>query len=96
MSRVTAYRAECSACRATGVYQGFCEGKHEAVECLQCGGTGCETVSFVPFTHRRRRRGIKTVRKSRGTFIATGVGGTGEAEAYRDWFKRTEKLRDEP
>jgi hypothetical protein len=90
-ARKTAYMAECPSCNATGVYQGFCEAKDEAVECLACKGSGEVMVTFVPFTGRKRRRGIVSVRKSRGAFLATGVGGMGQGELYNDWFKRTEK-----
>lgn len=90
-ARKTAYMGECESCNATGVYQGFCEAKGEAVECLRCKGSGEVVVSFVPFTGRKRKRGITTVRKSLGTFIATGVGGVGKVEAYNAWFKRTDK-----
>lgn len=79
-------KAECSACDATGVYQGFAEGKDEAVVCLVCNGTGCQSIRYTPFTKRRRRRGIKTVRRSQGTFIATGVGGAGASVLYKDFL----------
>jgi hypothetical protein len=88
-ARKAAYMAECKACDATGVYLGYPQVKDEAVECLVCNGTGKDLVFFVPFTRRKRRRGIVSVRISRGTFIATGVGGVGQGELYKDWFKRT-------
>jgi hypothetical protein len=80
-------RAECSSCGATGVYSGFCEAKGEAVVCITCGGTGCEEIRYVPFDKRRNRRGIHTVRNSRGSFIATGVGGYGDSISYSDFKK---------
>lgn len=83
--------AECDACDGSGVYQGFCEAKGEAVECLDCDGTGAMTITYKTFEGRKRKRGINFVSKSRGTFIATGVGAVGNKEAYNDWFKRTEK-----
>jgi len=79
--------AECNACGATGVYHGFCEAKGEAVVCLRCGGTGCAKVYYVPFTARRNRRGIKTVRRLRGGFLATGVGPTGGEVTYAQFKK---------
>ena len=85
------YQAECPACNASGVYQGFCEAKGEAVECLQCDGTGEITVSIKPFEGRKRKRGIDFVSKSRGGFLATGVGAVGKREKYNDWWNRTSK-----
>lgn len=79
-------KAECRDCDGTGVYQGFAEGKDEAVVCLQCDGTGCDIIRYKPFEKRRRKRGIKTVRNSRGTFIATGVGGTGDTVTYKEFL----------
>ena len=79
-------KAECTACGATGVYQGFAEGRDEAVVCLECEGTGCKIIRYTPFTNRRRRKGVKVVRNSRGTFIATGVGGAGRAVTYKDFL----------
>ena len=78
-------KAECSSCRGTGLYQGFCEAKGTAVVCLGCDGTGCATVSYTPFTKRHGKRGIKTVYRSFGTFIATGVGKVGESVTYAEF-----------
>ncbi len=66
--------AECSACNATGLYQGFAEPKGVAVVCLKCSGTGCETINYKPFSKRRGCRGVNVVKLSAGTFIATGCG----------------------
>ena len=77
----------CGACDGTGVYSGMCERKGEAVVCLHCDGTGNDIICYVPFTGRKRRRGIKTVRRSRGTFIATGVGGTGKEVTYKEFLE---------
>lgn len=79
--------AECAACRGTGLYSGMCEGKGVAVVCLGCDGTGCEKLSYKPFVRRRGRRDIKTVRLSQGTFLATGVGPTGESITYAEFAK---------
>jgi hypothetical protein len=85
-------KAECRACGATGVYQGFAEGRDEAVVCLECDGTGCKVIRYTPFTKRRLKRGVKVVRRSRGSFIATGVGGTGRAVTYAEF--QTGKMPD--
>lgn len=90
---LSAFNAECSACNATGIYQGFWEGPGEAVICALCSGTGCEVITFIPFSYRRRKRGVKTVRPSRGRLIATGVGGTGDAIPYKEWFANTTKRK---
>lgn len=80
-------KAECSSCRGTGLYQGFCEAKGTAVVCLGCDGTGCATISYEPFVKRKGKKGIKEVFRSRGTFIATGVGGHGESVTYAEFQK---------
>jgi hypothetical protein len=80
-------KVECRSCGSTGVYSGFCEPKGTAVVCGTCGGSGCETIRYKPFEKRRRRRGIKTVSQSRGSFIATGVGAVGKSISYADFLK---------
>lgn len=77
--------AECRACGATGLYSGMCEAEDEAVICVNCEGTGCQQIEYVPFTARKGRRGIKSVRRSRGSFIGTGVGGTGKRISYKEF-----------
>jgi hypothetical protein len=86
MSRKT-IKAECSSCGGSGVYQGFCEPPGTAVVCLGCRGTGCETISYIPFTVRRKKSRIRTVNLSRGGFLATGVEAVGESISYSDFFK---------
>lgn len=54
-------KVECSACGGTGLYSGFAESKGTAVVCVQCGGDGCEEITFTPFTHRKDKRGIHTI-----------------------------------
>lgn len=79
---------ECQSCRATGVYCGFCEAPGEAVVCLGCGGTGKQKFQYEPFKGRKSKRGIKTVRKSIGKSLATGIGGTGRSITYAEFMKR--------
>lgn len=79
--------AECESCRGTGLYSGFCEGPGVAVVCLGCKGTGCEKLTYTPFTKRRGLRNIKTVQRSQGTFIGTGVGPTGTSITYAEFCK---------
>ena len=78
-------KAECSACGGTGLYSGMCEGKGLAVMCLQCGGTGCETIQYKPFVKRNGKLGIQYVQRSRGTFVGTGIGPTGSRITYAEF-----------
>lgn len=78
-------KIECNACGATGLYSGFAEPRGTAVVCRECGGTGCKEISFTPFTRRKDKRGITTIRQSRGTFIDTGVGPTGRSITYQEF-----------
>lgn len=58
-----------------------------AVVCLNCNGSGCEKLEYTPFTGRVEREGVRTVRRSKGSFIGTGVGPTGDSITY-DEFRR--------
>lgn len=79
---------ECAACGGTGLYCGFCERKGTAVVCLCCEGKGWVTYEYKEFAGRKKRRGIKTINVSRGGFIATGVGATGEPMTYKQFEER--------
>jgi len=52
---------QCSSCSGTGLYSGMCEGKGRAVVCLNCNGSGAETIALLKFTGRKHYRGIKEV-----------------------------------
>lgn len=80
-------KAECRDCGGTGVYQGFAEKRGEAVVCLHCGGQGCKELTFTLFTGRNERKGVQVVRRSRGTFLGTGLGPEGNSVTY-DEFRR--------
>jgi len=84
-SNMNTVKAECSACDGTGLYCGMCEATGTAVICIRCGGTGCEEISYKPFEGRKGRRGIQSVKWSRGGFIVTGVGGVGKSITYREF-----------
>ena len=86
MSKQTIH-IECRSCNATGLYSGFCEAKGTAVVCVDCGGTGAETFQYTPFTKRKGKRGINTVRLSRGRVIGTGVGAVGKSISYKEFSK---------
>ena len=84
---------ECGSCGSTGVYSGFAEPKGTAVVCLTCKGTGAvpnghssTRSNSKPFTALKRRDGIHTVRRSRGSFVGTGVGPTGGSISYEDFL----------
>jgi hypothetical protein len=84
MSKVTV-EVECKDCGGTGLYQGFAEPQDTAVVCLSCGGTGCAKLTYTPFTQRREKRGVSWVMRSRGSFIATGVGPAGGKISYQEF-----------
>lgn len=77
-------KAECKSCSGTGVYKGFAEPEGVGVVCLQCSGTGCDEISYTPFTERKRRKGIRVVRQ--GSFLATGVGPVGGEVSYEEFL----------
>lgn len=77
---------ECPSCRGTGVYSGLAEPSGVAVVCIHCEGTGCGKIVYTPFTGRKRRQGIHTVRLSAGTFLATGVGPRGGSVTYEEFL----------
>lgn len=77
---------ECGSCGATGIYQGFAEPKGVGVVCLNCNGTGAVNIDYKPFTGRKERRDINTVQRSRGSFIATGVGPGGRSISYQEFL----------
>lgn len=80
-------KAKCKPCDGTGLYVGFAEPKGTAVVCIRCGGSGCATLTFTPFTRRKNKIGINIVRRSRGSFMATGVGPIDEGITYQEFQK---------
>ena len=52
---------ECSACEGTGLYVGWTCHDGAAQVCRECGGTGFQTISYTPFTGRKKKEGIKKV-----------------------------------
>jgi hypothetical protein len=78
-------KTECGACRGTGLYRGIAEPKGVAVVCLRCRGTGCEELEYVPFTERKRRDDVQTVRQSRGSFILS-CGPVGDSVTYAEFI----------
>ena len=80
-------KAECTDCGGTGLYSGMCEPSGVAVVCIRCKGTGCEIIHYVPFVKRKPKKEISTVRCSRGSFIASGVGPYGGVVSYEEFCK---------
>ncbi len=60
---------ECRSCAGTGLYQGFMEAKHQAVICVNCGGTGCKKIEVTKFIGRKRREGVTQIRGGSGTIM---------------------------
>jgi len=85
MSQVTV-EVECKDCKGTGLYRGFAEPKGIAVVCLKCDGTGKVSLTYTPFTERKRRDDVNTVRRSAGTFIGAAVGPTGGSISYEEFL----------
>ena len=83
----TQIKTECSSCNGTGLYRGFAEPTGVAVVCLNCDGTGCRVIEYAPFTSRQARSDVKWVQRSRGSFIATGIGPAGNSISYQDFLK---------
>jgi hypothetical protein len=84
-NNVQEVKTECNSCSGTGLYCGMCEPVGTAVICINCGGTGCATLRYVPFEERHEKRGVKTVSISRGSFIGTGVGAHGNSISYEEF-----------
>jgi hypothetical protein len=80
-------KAQCDSCGGTGIYRGFAEPTGVGVVCVNCQGTGCRKISYKPFTERKERRDVQTVRRSAGTFLATGVGPTGGQVTYDEFLR---------
>ena len=76
---------ECTSCNGTGLYCGFAEAKGTAVICLGCNGQGWNESQFNEFTGRKKKAGVKTISRSSGGFIATGVGATGKSMTYAEF-----------
>jgi hypothetical protein len=79
-------RIECASCDASGIYHGFAEPKGVGVICQSCGG-GAQDFHYAPFVKLARRNDIQTVRHSRGSLVATGVGPTGSSISYEEFLR---------
>ncbi len=63
---------ECESCGGTGLYRGFAEPEGVAVVCVKCDGHGKDILKYTPFTKRKHRPGVHTVRRSKGSLLVTG------------------------
>lgn len=63
MEKYIKYKAVCTSCYGTGIYQGMSERDGAGVVCSRCRGTGCEYVktTYVPFKKRIKTDKIKRV-----------------------------------
>lgn len=77
-------KAECSACRGTGLYRGMAESAGTAVVCLRCDGTGCEEIQYRPFSGRNRRNDVERVCRSAGSTILA-CGPVGQSITYEQF-----------
>lgn len=78
---------ECESCGGTGLYCGFAEPKGTAVICLTCGGRGWVESRFKEFTGRKKRAGVKSISRSRGSLLAVAVGAVGGSMTYAEFEK---------
>lgn len=77
-----AVEVECFSCEGTGIYERYVEPDGVGFVCIKCNGTGMRRVEYAPFTGRRKRRGIRTVRCS----IPVGVDPTGSEVTYKEFL----------
>jgi len=81
-------KQECEHCGGTGLYSGFAEPRGTAVVCLGCTGRGWNILTYKEFTHRKHKKGIKTISISRGGFLASGVGAVPKTEMTYEEFEK--------
>jgi len=85
-------QTECGPCDGTGLYCGFAEPEGTAVVCHGCGGTGATTLSYRPYTGRRRRRGVKKVMSDGGLWmVRTGDEKTIDIKDFYDKLPEAEQ-----
>ena len=91
MSETIKLKAECGACKGTGLYSGFAEPIGTSVICIRCDGTGCAEIVYTPFKERKEPKNIpKQIRLSRGSFIFS-CGPCGRSITY-DQFKKMDAM----
>ncbi len=77
---------ECKPCGGTGIYHGFAEPAGVGVVCIKCSGTGRVDIEYTPFTGRKQAKHTHTVRLSKGSLVATGIGPTGSEVTYEEFL----------
>ena len=68
-SKKIVVKYECPSCGGSGLYCGFMEGPGQAVVCVSCEGTGRVVDEFKPFTGRKKKHGVKTIRFGSGYVV---------------------------
>ncbi len=86
MSNKIIVEAECSTCRATGLYVGMGERDGAAVVCNKCKGTGMVILTFdpTPFTGRKQQTEVQQVWQG-NPGICTAPGHVSGGLTYDDW-----------
>ena len=89
MSWIKGYRTksrtievECYECAGTGILPGVNGRDDIAIICEECEGTGMETVYYVPFSSRRKVKGIIRIFIKPFQF---GKGPSGSYISYKDF-----------
>ncbi len=53
-------------------------------------------ISYTPYTGRKLKKGVRIIRRSRGSFVGTGVGGkTGSEMTYQEFQQMIPEARVE-
>ncbi|HME71144.1 MAG TPA: hypothetical protein VKM54_14915 [Myxococcota bacterium] len=86
MSQTLKIEVECESCDGTGLYRGMAEPPGVAVICLNCRGSGCAKLVFKSFYGLKKRRDVKTVQRSRGSTLASGIGPGGRSITYAEFL----------
>jgi len=58
------------------------------VICVRCDGRGWRTHRYKEFKKRKRLPWVTQINLSRGSFIATGVGGHGAPMTYEEFERK--------
>ena len=61
MAKKITVKIECSDCEGTGLYTGFNCHDAATTECRKCHGTGEAEISYIPFTGKKEKKGVKRV-----------------------------------
>lgn len=84
-------KSHCIACGGTGLYSGMCEGKEEAVICLDCEGTGCYFIYYKPYTGRKKTNKFKKI-KFRSTKLINETNSV-SCWSYKEFLKNIKEIK---